>query len=179
MCVNTCNEPPNIMVAIFITSVTISSPRCLCSTADCCPPYALPNHTFLLDNTYGSTRHPPRPGDRCNVNWMWTPCLCNWIGHLLHGQKLIRCRQAEGGKPPSGLFMQELSQDDLQGSQHLKTSVKIWRTTGYWRPCQDTQEHGRPEQEARSSVVNVMQGVAQQLGQPAQSEQSEQVCTIM
>ena len=31
----------------------------------------------------------------------------------------------------------------------------------------------------RPSVVNVMQGVAQQLGQPEQSEQSEQVCTIM
>ena len=30
-----------------------------------------------------------------------------------------------------------------------------------------------------SSVVNVMQGFAQQLGQPEKSEQSEQVCTIM
>ena len=42
----------------------------------------------------------------------------------------------------------------------------------------DTQEDGSSEQEARSSVVNVMQGVTQQLGQPEKSEQSEQVITI-
>ena len=41
----------------------------------------------------------------------------------------------------------------------------------------DAQEHGRPEQKARSSVVNVMQGVAQLLGLPEKLEQSEQVCT--
>ena len=39
------------MVAIFILPATISSPRCLRTTADCRPPYPPPNHTFLLDNT--------------------------------------------------------------------------------------------------------------------------------
>ena len=33
MCVNTCNEPPNLMVAIFIPSATISLPRCSRTTA--------------------------------------------------------------------------------------------------------------------------------------------------
>ena len=57
MCVNTCNEPPNIMVAIFIPYATISSPRYLRTTADCRPPYPLPNHTFLLDNTRDAERN--------------------------------------------------------------------------------------------------------------------------
>lgn len=34
-------------------------------------------------------------------------------------------------------------------------------------------QHGSPEQEARSSVVNVMQGVTQQLEQTEQSEEEE------
>ena len=40
------------MVAIFIPSATISSPRCLRTTADCRPPYPPPNHTFLLPGSW-------------------------------------------------------------------------------------------------------------------------------
>ena len=54
----------------------------------------------------------------------------------MHVQELIRRRQAEGGKPLSGLFMQELPQNDLQRDQYLEPSVKVGGTRSYGCPCQ-------------------------------------------
>ena len=65
----------------------------------------------------------------------------------MHVQELIRRRQAEGGKPRSGLFMQELPQNDLQRGQYLEPSVKVGAQLGgtrsYACPCQ-----GRPAEVA-------------------------------